>query len=1060
MNMDYVYTDEFGEQQITNDTSKGIPTTTVARFRFGLDFEDRKKATAKYLVPNIREFNPDIVTGLNTRYEYSMGMLATYQFSDVFEDYINVLPPLTSVTFDTTNYTTSVKNHKKDLMLGTNNNGIPEDYFYKFTYAKVYTVSSFQGTHYETARRDAFLGVKQIRPKEEEDCSAKINYFPTNFGFKNRRNFGLILSTILLFLQFALSIILVKVGELIGAIFYDLSRLFTNIPILKNLFERFSQKLENAAYNIQTKFTQILPITTYPDCEECSQDDESISTDITYTNTYCRVSEVKMKVNNFTISAENLVLLYVLDATSTNNFSSSTNAGTTLIPEFFFGESSKSSDTECSSIPVMAYSDLDNLHTYSVNIPNDSNTAKYYADIYATTAGTSVAFGNFVAFFNSDNTNDTDVRFYVDSGSGKMTTAGLGNGKYIEFTYDEWYRLTGIDYTNTTVDDTNTYAVLRIYERGVLINTSTNNNNTIDIEQGCSKYDSVFDESIVKTYLWGNTSAYGNPTDPLDPPTYTDGFQESISKPLGKTLVSTIIGGSDTLRLPYKKTYADNNNVTYDRRTKSGLSEFRDGVFTIIPVIQGRSNNTQAIREWYRRKRINLQFCGGVINYSFIDNWLNGVLYFFKFDKRIKWDNQDNYDLGQRRSKFPRELIFFNILDNNFYYRCTPYKFQNNIGEFIGQQFFKISNVYQKQILHPTTFYDLGPRDTFLYEICTDSSIDPQCSVIRDISNTSYQDPGNVVEYALNYRLDINNANINIDDFFSGTQYGSNIKTLDGDITQMISINCEAGIEEFDLDSPHYFIYNTEIMDPEDNTFASYFKKNGQFGPLPIDFKFDDNGSFIRTCLNYRLGDFSQKVPFYLWDKLNDGFGSYGTNSDLQKWDRENIATMKLQRIFSISSYNATTTNYLMADGEEEYLLKPMTITHPTYAVSGNYEDALERFDIISNIAPDTSTNGAIEFNENELWLHVLTFTGTDYRKNPTTGDIYVVVNKTWVKQSQQYVSGTYETFLFQTHKNYSGNKQVLSTPFHFYFGITPGKTSFDKFIKYFGPKDAFKSVN
>jgi hypothetical protein len=42
MNMDYVYTNEFGEQEITNDSSKGVPTTTTARFRFSLLFEDRK----------------------------------------------------------------------------------------------------------------------------------------------------------------------------------------------------------------------------------------------------------------------------------------------------------------------------------------------------------------------------------------------------------------------------------------------------------------------------------------------------------------------------------------------------------------------------------------------------------------------------------------------------------------------------------------------------------------------------------------------------------------------------------------------------------------------------------------------------------------------------------------------------------------------------------------------------------------------------------------------------------------------------------------------------------
>jgi hypothetical protein len=1083
MNMDYIYTNEFGEQELTSDSSKGVPTTSIARFRFSLLFQDSKVTSAKYLVPNIREFNPDTVTGLNTRYEYSMGMLATYQFSDVFEDYINVLPPLTSVTFDTTNYSQAVRNHKKDLMLGTNNNGIPEDYFYKFSYGKVYTVSSFQGTHYQSARqlppftpgalainsflrresKDAFLGVKQIRPKDEEDCASKVNFFPTNFAFNNRRNFSIILSQVLLFFQYIFTIIIVKVGEILGSILYDLHRIFTDTFLLKELFKKFSEKLVDAAYKVQSNFTKTLPLIIYPDCDECSQDVDTIATNINYTNTYCRVSEVKLKVDNFTIGSENVVLLYVRDVNSINNFSSDTNIGTTLIPSLFPNESSKSNNTECQTIPVMGYSDLDNLHTYSVNIPNDNNTSKYYAEIYASSTANSVTFNNFVAFFNDLNIEDTDIKFFVDSGSGKMTDAGLGPGKYIEFSYDEWFRITGIDYTSSmTIDDENTYAVLRIHERGILVNSSTSTaNNGIEIEQGCSKYDSVFDESIIKTYLWNTTSEYGDPTDPLNPPTYSGGFQESLTKPFNKTLVSTIIGGTNTMRLPYKVSYKKIGNSTYDRRTKSGLSEFRDGVFTIIPVIEGTSKNTDAIKEWYRRKKVMLLFCGGIVNYAFIDNWLNGVLYFFKFDRRIRWDNIQNYDLNQGGSKFIRELVFFNILDENFYYRATPYKYENNVGQFIGQSLFKIDNVYQKQILHPTTFYDLGVRDTFFNEICTDPNVDPNCSVVRDISQTSYQDPANIIEYALNYKLDIYNGKIDIDDFFSGRYYGPNIQGLDGDIVQLMSINCEAGIEAFDLDSPHYFMFNNGFMDPDNQYYASYFKKNNLYSPLPIDFKFDENGTFIRGCLNYRLGDFSQKVPFYLWDKGNEGFGNYGDLSDIQKWDRQNIATMKLQRIFSVSSYNAITTNYLMADGEEEYLLKPMTITHPTYSLEGNYQvGTLERYEVISNQAPDTTINGAVSFVDGDLWLHVTSFAGLDYRKQPITGDIYVVVNKTWVKQPQGFVNEQYEMFLFQTAKNYSGSKQVLSTPFLFYFGVTPNKTAFDLLIKYFGPKNAFTNVS
>ena len=104
---------------------------------------------------------------------------------------------------------------------------------------------------------------------------------------------------------------------------------------------------------------------------------------------------------------------------------------------------------------------------------------------------------------------------------------------------------------------------------------------------------------------------------------------------------------------------------------------------------------------------------------------------------------------------------------------------------------------------------------------------------------------------------------------------------------------------------------------------SSYFKSGNSYSPVPIDFKLDLNGAFVRQCLNFRLGDYTQRVPFYLWDKGGEGFGSYGGNSDGQQWDKTKIASLPLQRLFSISGSTSPGTNYAFPDGEEEYLLKP-----------------------------------------------------------------------------------------------------------------------------------------
>ena len=520
----------------------------------------------------------------------------------------------------------------------------------------------------------------------------------------------------------------------------------------------------------------------------------------------------------------------------------------------------------------------------------------------------------------------------------------------VKLSFDQWANMTGVNYAQYeggkngtgSVIDRGTYAILRIYDRSQhKVDPATLKRPELQIEEGCKKYDKLYNENQSWKYLWADVGyTYGSSHVPVNPPSgYPTGFTESKTIPAtGFTIMADISASDNTRRMPRFKSWSRIGNSYYDRKTKSGYSELRDGVFTVIPVIRGTSNNIEFVKEWYKRKRVGLFFCGGVLNYSYIDNWLHGLLYFFKFNFRIKWDDQATLDLNQRGSKFPRELIFFNILDNRFYYRSTPYN--PTIKVFTGQ---KYSNYLE--LLHPTTFYDVGVRDEFLYEICYDPRVDPTCSVIRDITVSSYQDPGYVLEHAINYKMDSTNAKIEVKDFFSDANYSFG-QVLDGDITQLISINCEAGIAEFDLDSPQYFLFNGEFLDPEDPIYSNYFHNptgSTSWGPTPIDFKLDENGRFVRLCLNNRLGDYSQKVPFFLWDKRGEGFGAGGNLADKQRWDRNAIASQKLQRIVSVSNAASIVTNYIQADGEEEYLLKPMTIDHDTFVYNGNFTDMLER---------------------------------------------------------------------------------------------------------------------
>ena len=1080
MNMDYTYTNEFGELEITNDPNKGIPTTTVARLRMSLDNSDQqaRKVTqsAHYLIPNIREFN-NYTNGTNNNGEYSEALLSTYTFSDVFEDYFKVPAP-TGVTLES--LTTLQRTHKKELMLGEYPEYIPKDYFYKFIYGKVYTPSSFQGSHYETsgiesffglARRDAFLGIKEIRPNAEDDCSGNANYLPTNFGFKNRIKFNLIIAEILLFVQFVYSIVLLKFAELVGSFFWSVAQFFYDIyfgwPFNWRPFERFSEQLKDLAYRISDRLTQQLSLTIYPDCEECSTDDSGIVKDISSSNNYCRVSEASFYSFKFDVALGlgKGVLLVIPNNASSAKYKNLT-TDPTFLSDRFVGQYAKDDGGQCSGTTSPSYSQLDGISSLTATVPDDpSSNHRYYAEFYPSpSSGTQGSFTPFIGALkplaSHTDSSDITVRTYT-SGSDPVldiimtsflpTVGGsvVNGAKYISFTIQEWLDITGVNLDESGVVPDNT--ILRIYDRATIKDPSLVGT-SLTIESGCEKYDKFYNEANAYKYFFG-TGAYGSPTDPLNPPTYSTGYleQTSATPPSGAhSLLSTISGGGSTRRLPYKQSWRKISNATYDRKTKSGLTEIRDGVFTVIPVIDGETKNTNVILEWYRRKRVGAYFCGGVVNYSYVDNWLNGLLYFFKFDFTLRWDNVSVLDLNQRGSKFPRELVFYNVLDQKFYYRSTPYN--PTTKTFIGQNV----GTYV-ELLHPTTFYDVGVRDEFFDEICFDPQVDPNCSVIRDLTVTSYQDPGQVLEHVINYRMDASQAKFDINDFFTGQGMGSNMRILDGDVRQLMSINCEAGIEAFDLDTVQYFIFNGEYLDPEDPTYASYFKNSdGSWGATPIDFKLDQNGRTVRLCLNKRLGDYTQEVPFYLWDKLGEGFGI----NDLQSFKRNSIAVRPLQRMLSLSGATATTTNYLMADGEEEYIMKPMTKTHGIFSYTGNFPDMLERFEVIT--LSGSATPNATLYVEGDLWLEVITYGASGFRKDPYTGNIRVVLNGAWSSPigyiSNQGANNT-EMFIFPTANNYAGSLQTLSTGFHFYFGLRPGATAYDKFIKYYGPKGAFPSA-
>jgi hypothetical protein len=895
MNSEFIYTNEFGENEITNDSNKGVPTAACYRFRFSLDDQgnDRVRKIASYLVPNIREYSTD--------------KDKSYAFSTSWDDY-----PSNAVSTDS----------DKGILYNQSGQYYPKDYFYRVTYNKVYTISSFQNIHYkgDSFNDDKYIGIKEIVPSEEEDCSSDIVTPPVNFAKKNF-TFSLLIADVLLLLEHLQNLITLTLFNTLSIVFHNLADAFDQWPT-RFIF----RPIKRFAYRLQDGSQRELYLIAYPECEECNGENSlGVQGGLgTYTD-FCEVGRVKI-----------------------------------------IGNDNQSDRTLLSS-----------GYTFSNPFSSDSSEICYSA------------------------TTPTDINYFISNQSSYIITYG-SNGTTLTgttiFSYNSGTDTLTFEDTNGLFQENSEYEVI-IRDLNVSSNPSSN---IILVEEGCELYDVPYDEGIISTYYIGTGRTPSSTYNPGDDVTAT-----KITNNGGFQLISLFEGEK------------------YTPITSSGFSEFSNGIFKIIPGSQTNIRIFEILREYRRRKRVGKLFCGGIVNYSFIDNWLSGSLYFFQFKGK--------------KGKYCEDVIRYVETQDKYYYRSALYTSESNWG---GNK--------NTQMGRPTTMVDLGPRDEFIKEICIDPSLDPNCSVSRSIGPTSFQSFGELLGLAINYRMDVSNNTFDINNFFNNTGFTYTSRVLDGDILQLISINNEVGIDEFDLQNPKYLGYSYSRLDPE--VFPDVFKNgNSTYGPLPVTLFLDEDGERVRSCLNEpgRLTESSQKIPFFLWDKKGTGFGPYNSLTlDTQSWDYGSVQVQPLQGM--TFAYNLTGST---SDQSDKYLLLPITYTFSGLTISSTGDTTNEvDFDVID----DSGDNHTAYDNEYPGYTYLYVNSGTTI--NPLTGTLYTRYGEggTWHSQPWDL---TDDFIIRKTQDYYSGNKQILSTPFMFYFGLRVGKTGVDKFIQFFGDKGAFTSA-
>jgi len=218
--------------------------------------------------------------------------------------------------------------------------------------------------------------------------------------------------------------------------------------------------------------------------------------------------------------------------------------------------------------------------------------------------------------------------------------------------------------------------------------------------------------------------------------------------------------------------------------------------------------------EWKTRFTLVFATCRGVFAQTFQNNWINGTLYMPSFNKRSIYPLNNLTNASTPKYEYCRDIVVYNNISNNFYYRSSPWS--DNSQEFIGKEVSQPANwltlnfkpgYNDKNIMFPTTILDMGPRDSYISEICNNPNFRGYMS--DQFRSTSYNENGDIIQLGFlsrilneNFRQVMipittggnNSEGKGITQFFNSNRGGDRI---DGDFAQALSINSEFRINPF-----------------------------------------------------------------------------------------------------------------------------------------------------------------------------------------------------------------------------------------------------------------------
>ena len=220
--------------------------------------------------------------------------------------------------------------------------------------------------------------------------------------------------------------------------------------------------------------------------------------------------------------------------------------------------------------------------------------------------------------------------------------------------------------------------------------------------------------------------------------------------------------------------------------------------------------NMKVIREYVRREKVAVALCNGIMNYFWENNWVNGFLYQYQFKAKLQFavngftDKKGDVHDTYTDSSYCKKVVYVHPIDHVFYYRSCPAQNTNqaNPGAFMGDEDGVYSpwwdpgnlssNIHapgdmNRHILFPTTIVDMGSRNQCIQQVCLDERFATECSVTDQIGSTTFQDITDLISDTYNMKMD--NPNMAIRTFFPRPE-----KEIGGDVAQALMQNCMVGV--------------------------------------------------------------------------------------------------------------------------------------------------------------------------------------------------------------------------------------------------------------------------